>query len=216
MLFSSDDEVEEKDQDMTLKRKRFYGSASYFNQSSQQAQDRRAKLNAIQKDRKGKMVETFAQLDLPSDREAWKIIDSLSNRFETLSKEAIMKEVKRFPLWWWELQNGFNLLFYGFGSKKQLLELLAEAIKHFEQLSKMQPSCVLVVNAYSPTFNMKTMLSHVLVEYLGMPEDQLRKLASSLDGMSKLVVDVCADIAAVKSGAQKVCSFDISTTAPAW
>ncbi|KAG7821392.1 hypothetical protein KL909_004279 [Ogataea angusta] len=63
----------------------------------------------------------------------------------------------QFPQWTFELQQGFNLVFYGVGSKRLLvLEFLQ---RHF--LPAVPGAKCLVVNGYNPDFRPKTLLSMI-------------------------------------------------------
>ncbi|KAG7725578.1 hypothetical protein KL933_004144 [Ogataea haglerorum] len=70
----------------------------------------------------------------------------------------------QFPQWTFELQQGFNLVFYGVGSKRLLvLEFLQQ---HF--LPAVSGAKCLVVNGYNPDFRPKTLLSMLQETVLGV------------------------------------------------
>ncbi|KAG7898239.1 hypothetical protein KL935_004389 [Ogataea polymorpha] len=70
----------------------------------------------------------------------------------------------QFPQWTFELQQGFNLVFYGVGSKRVLvLEFLQQ---HF--LPAVPGAKCLVVNGYNPDFRPKTLLSMIQETVLGV------------------------------------------------
>ncbi|TPX44537.1 hypothetical protein SeMB42_g04297 [Synchytrium endobioticum] len=60
---------------------------------------------------------------------------------------------QRFPEWYFSLQCGFNLLFYGYGSKRQLLS------KFVQRYCAKYP--VLVVNGYFPSCNVRDILGQI-------------------------------------------------------
>ncbi|KAJ1979063.1 Origin recognition complex subunit 2 [Dimargaris verticillata] len=79
-----------------------------------------------------------------------------------------------FYQWYFELQAGFNLLFYGFGSKRHLLTQFAQEL--------LSDAPVLVVNGYFPTLTLRHIFSKLLDEVLDLkalpgagsqPTDQL-------------------------------------------
>ncbi|KAJ1978552.1 Origin recognition complex subunit 2 [Dimargaris xerosporica] len=79
-----------------------------------------------------------------------------------------------FYQWYFELQSGFNLLFYGFGSKRLLLTQFAQEL--------LSDAPVLVVNGYFPTLTLRHIFGKLLDEVLDVktlpgvgsqPSDQL-------------------------------------------
>ncbi|KAF8246408.1 ORC2-domain-containing protein [Wilcoxina mikolae CBS 423.85] len=65
-----------------------------------------------------------------------------------------------FGQWIFELSQGFNLLLYGYGSKRKLLGAFAAKIY-------TEPGSVVVVNGYLPGLNVKDILTTVAVAILG-------------------------------------------------
>ncbi|SCU83935.1 LAMI_0C05424g1_1 [Lachancea mirantina] len=100
-------------------------------------------------------------------RQQYSLITSVLNSVLHRSRKAKLREIQEtmFPQFWFELTQGFSLLFYGVGSKKQLLEDFALKFlsrKLALQLPEVQESsanstfegvpCV-IVNGYNPTCN---------------------------------------------------------------
>ncbi|XP_017092228.2 origin recognition complex subunit 2 [Drosophila bipectinata] len=82
----------------------------------------------------------------------------LSSEHET-SINAIMEEYRSyFPKWMCILNEGFNILLYGLGSKRQLLQSF-----HQEVLSQQT---VLVVNGFFPSLTLKDVLDSIIGEIL--------------------------------------------------
>ncbi|EDV44048.1 uncharacterized protein Dana_GF16229 [Drosophila ananassae] len=82
----------------------------------------------------------------------------LSSEHET-SINAIMEEYRSyFPKWRCILNEGFNILLYGLGSKRQLLQSF-----HQEVLSQQT---VLVVNGFFPSLTLKDVLDSIIGEIL--------------------------------------------------
>ncbi|KAA8893406.1 origin recognition complex subunit 2-domain-containing protein [Sphaerosporella brunnea] len=88
-----------------------------------------------------------------------------------------------FGQWAFELSQGFNLLLYGYGSKRKLLLSFAEKIY-------TRPGSVVVVNGYLPGINIKDVLGTVATALLGAnhnvklgasPNDMLDNLLSLLN-----------------------------------
>eukprot|EP00842_Homolaphlyctis_polyrhiza_P006823 jgi/Hompol1/72/HPOL_004282-RA len=79
----------------------------------------------------------------------------------------------RFPQWYFELDAGFNLLLYGFGSKRQMLQDFAHEV--------LCDAPVVVINGFFPSISLKDILSRITVDILGRTsgptgsvQDQLR------------------------------------------
>lgn len=90
---------------------------------------------------------------------------------------------QQFNQWIFELSQGFNILLYGYGSKRKLLMAFAEKIY-------THPGSVVVVNGYLPTLSVKDVLGTVATALLGSnhnvklgasPNDMLSNLLSLLD-----------------------------------
>ncbi|KAG0018171.1 Origin recognition complex subunit 2 [Podila clonocystis] len=61
---------------------------------------------------------------------------------------------EQFPQWYFELVSGFNLLIYGYGSKRQLLTKFATTV--------LTDAPLIIVNGYFPTLNLKDILDKIL------------------------------------------------------
>ncbi|KAJ3300625.1 Origin recognition complex subunit 2 [Borealophlyctis nickersoniae] len=66
---------------------------------------------------------------------------------------------EHFPQWYFELSCGFNLLFYGYGSKRELLTNFATTM--------LADSPLLIVNGYHPTATIKDVLGKIIDGVLG-------------------------------------------------
>ncbi|KAF9584896.1 Origin recognition complex subunit 2 [Lunasporangiospora selenospora] len=60
---------------------------------------------------------------------------------------------EQFPQWYFELISGFNLLFYGYGSKRQLLTHFATTV--------LTDAPLIIVNGYFPTLGIKEILDRI-------------------------------------------------------
>ncbi|KAG0637534.1 origin recognition complex subunit 2-domain-containing protein [Tuber brumale] len=90
---------------------------------------------------------------------------------------------QNFPQWEFELSQGFNLLLYGYGSKRNLLMQFAKRIYR-------SPRGLVVINGYVPTLTIKDVLSTVAKAIIGPnhtirlgsnPNDTLDTILSILD-----------------------------------
>ena len=93
--------------------------------------------------------------------------------------------VEYFPMFLSELAAGFNLLFYGYGSKRKVLNRLAQ------RCTKHGP--VVVVNAFFPAFTFKNLLSSIektldissLPLHGSGPDAQCRRILDHISSSSK-------------------------------
>ncbi|KAI0689712.1 origin recognition complex, subunit 2 [Cytidiella melzeri] len=86
--------------------------------------------------------------------------------------------VKLFTRLLFELEQGFNLLFYGAGSKRNVLNNLAAHLYDMEH-------DVLAVNAFNPSFTIKDLLTSI--ENMPAMQDYLLSAGFSVDGQLKRV-----------------------------
>ncbi|EDQ87772.1 uncharacterized protein MONBRDRAFT_26897 [Monosiga brevicollis MX1] len=91
----------------------------------------------------------------------------------TSQREALrLRHEKRFHLWASRLQAGFNLLFYGVGSKKELLTLFAERhLRHRDIVS---------INGFFPSMSIKQVLDVICERHLGY-QGRFRSALEQLD-----------------------------------
>lgn len=99
---------------------------------------------------------------------------------------------KSFDQWQFELSQGFNILLYGYGSKRKLLMEFAKQIY-------TNPSSLVVINGYVPTLTVKDILSSIANAILGQghnvklgsnPNEMLDNVIAILDSdeVSKLTL----------------------------
>ncbi|KAJ2778351.1 Origin recognition complex subunit 2 [Coemansia javaensis] len=69
---------------------------------------------------------------------------------------------RQFRQWYFEMECGFSIVFYGFGSKRRLLNGLAE------RLAEDAP--VAIINGYFPALNLKQSLEKIASEILGLAD----------------------------------------------
>ena len=68
---------------------------------------------------------------------------------------------QRFPQWVAELNAGFNILLYGFGSKRELLQDFAK--------THLNDAPVVVINGFFPTITLKDIVGRILCDALDLP-----------------------------------------------
>ncbi|OLY84771.1 Origin recognition complex subunit 2 [Smittium mucronatum] len=85
----------------------------------------------------------------------------------------------QYKQWLFELENGFNLLFYGFGSKKDLVKEFCEEMI----LDSLNP--VIVINGFHPNLNFKSVLDNIVLNVLNIPKHSV-KLSSINDSIEEI------------------------------
>lgn len=63
---------------------------------------------------------------------------------------------RSFPQWRFELSQSFNICLYGYGSKRKLVTAFA---KHIHAKSRSDPPRILIINGYTPTLTLRTVLT---------------------------------------------------------
>jgi len=107
------------------------------------------------------------------------------------------------------------------GSKKQLLELFATAIRRFELSMKRSPSCALVINGYSSvaSSNFTETLGKLVTDYLGQPDASVRGYRT-VERLAEFIADkvtVATQRRAIKdSNAAKFAGSGLPRSAPVW
>ncbi|KAI9505193.1 Origin recognition complex subunit 2 [Coemansia spiralis] len=83
---------------------------------------------------------------------------------------------QQFKQWRFELDCGFNLVFYGYGSKRRLLNSFAT------QLAVEEP--VVIINGYFPTLNLKHSLEKIVIQVMQLSDTtgSVADLASLIHG----------------------------------
>ncbi|KAJ9077244.1 Origin recognition complex subunit 2 [Entomophthora muscae] len=87
----------------------------------------------------------------------------LSNAISWLSK----LNMSLFPQWRFEIDQGFNLLFYGYGSKRNTLEQFAREHLINSEVSK-ERSKVVVINGYFPDLTIRSILTTIAIDSIGL------------------------------------------------
>ncbi|KAJ2744681.1 Origin recognition complex subunit 2 [Coemansia sp. BCRC 34301] len=83
---------------------------------------------------------------------------------------------RQFRQWFFEMSCGFNLVFYGYGSKRRLINNLAT------ELATAAP--VVIINGFFPTLNLKQSLERIVSEVIGISDTTgtVTDLASLIHG----------------------------------
>lgn len=68
---------------------------------------------------------------------------------------------RSFPQWYFELSQSFNICLYGYGSKRHLVTSFAN---YLYTLTPSSPPTILMVNGYTPTLNLRQILTLIVSE----------------------------------------------------
>ena len=110
--------------------------------------------------------QTMESLNLPGDAEARDIYSQLPVR--NLEDKAVLFRYyySQFPRWRLWLRHGFNMMFFGFGSKKGLLESFVDFL---DDGTPDGAGEVVVVNGFSPHLSVKEILNALAKHVAKMP-----------------------------------------------
>jgi hypothetical protein len=143
--------------------------SAFFDRDTDREASKRRRVALGQTDKQLVGVHEWHELSLPSDAEVHRLIRRRQRALGDGAFTLVRERSRLFPHDFALLQRGFNLLFFGLGSKKQLLELLAGAVARFERDSERPVSCVLTLNGFAPG-RLRDVLATLVHEYLGLPE----------------------------------------------
>ncbi|OJD38828.1 origin recognition complex subunit 2 [Diplodia corticola] len=73
---------------------------------------------------------------------------------------------RSFDQWVYELENGFNICLYGFGSKRKLAEDFAGHLYHHQISATNSTPRIIIINGYNPTLTPKDILTTILTSLL--------------------------------------------------
>ncbi|KAI7869677.1 origin recognition complex subunit 2-domain-containing protein [Spinellus fusiger] len=103
---------------------------------------------------------TLSKLNLLTPKE-FNAILSATPRKHTEEKERLLNmHASYFSQWKFELHAGFNLLFYGYGSKRRFLN-------HFSEMT-MKDGPLIIINGFFPSIQIKDILAKISADALGI------------------------------------------------
>ena len=158
------EEGEDDDQDETIGLARGALSTSYEN-FFQHAAKKKKSLTS------NNTLSTLPTLTL---QESLSLISNLPDRHSTEIQKLQDAHRQQFTQWKFEVDNGYNILLFGYGSKRSLIEAFGR-----EELAEEMP--VLVINGYIPTLSLDTILVQIL-QLIGVSTtgDKLYQIQSHL------------------------------------
>ncbi|KAJ2456204.1 Origin recognition complex subunit 2 [Coemansia sp. RSA 2336] len=109
---------------------------------------------------KGPQTSDNTMLPLQTQAESRALLSKVPVKHK--SELALLESLHRrqFRQWYFELSSGFNIVFYGYGSKRRLINAFAN------ELGEHAP--VAIINGYFPTLNLKQSLEKIAVEVLDL------------------------------------------------
>ncbi|KAJ1865182.1 Origin recognition complex subunit 2 [Coemansia sp. RSA 989] len=119
---------------------------------------------------------TLSKLPLQTQAESRALLSKVPVKHK--SELALLESLHRrqFRQWYFEMSSGFNIVFYGYGSKRRLINAFAS------ELGEHAP--VAIINGYFPTLNLKQSLEKIAVEILdlGITSGSIADLAALIHG----------------------------------
>src|SRR2546423_8126445 len=97
---------------------------------------------------------TLASLKLLTHDEYFEQVRQYRDHHEQEKKYLMKLHARSFLQWQFELEEGFNICLYGWGSKRQLVNKFAEWLYP----KRNPPTKIVVVNGYTPKLNLRPML----------------------------------------------------------
>jgi len=117
---------------------------------------------------------TLSKLPVLDHKEYIELLKKVPKKHESEIEKLISFHEKNFQQWYFELIMGFNLAFYGFGSK---INLLTKFVKEM-----LNESPVFVINGFSPAVSIKAILNGIseqIIKYtgvLGTVQEQISRI----------------------------------------
>ncbi|KAI8099715.1 origin recognition complex subunit 2-domain-containing protein [Halteromyces radiatus] len=98
---------------------------------------------------------TLSKLPLLEPQEFQSILEAAPVKHGQERATLTAHHEQHFPQWLFELQSGFNLVFYGYGSKRKLINKFAMEV--------LNDGPLIVVNGFFPTITIKDIMTKILV-----------------------------------------------------
>lgn len=102
---------------------------------------------------------TLSKLQVLEPQEFHHILDNAPKKHKEEMFTLLEMQKQHFPQWYFELQSGFNLVFYGYGSKRNLLNEFAQTV--------LTNGPLIVINGFFPSISIKDILVKITAGALG-------------------------------------------------
>lgn len=106
---------------------------------------------------------TLSKLTLLTHEEYFDRLEQQPDRHSTEKAALLEIHARSFPQWNFELDEGFNICLYGYGSKRNLLLKFAEWLYEWYR----DPPTIVIVNGYSTTITLRSILTTIVNAILG-------------------------------------------------
>lgn len=127
---------------------------------------------------------TFSSHDLLNHDDYFQQMQNYDDPHQEQRDFLLSLHARSFPQWQWELEQGFNICLYGYGSKRQLLTAYATYLH--EKLDT--PPKTIVVNGYAPGITIRDVFSIVastlLPSHLQLPMQPQALLSLIIEALS--------------------------------
>ena len=100
---------------------------------------------------------TLSLLPTLMPQESTELLDSIPDHHSTEIQNLHDAHRHQFPQWRFEIENGYNILLFGYGSKRPIIEAFGR-----EELA--EDMSVLVINGYFPNLSLDSILTQILAE----------------------------------------------------
>ncbi|KAJ1911786.1 Origin recognition complex subunit 2 [Mycoemilia scoparia] len=101
---------------------------------------------------------TLAKLPHLEPEEYQRLLNSVKPKHQVERQILLDVQQNQFFQWYFEIQCGYNLVFYGYGSKRNLLNKFSTQV--------LTDAPVIIVNGYFPSLNLRTILSKISNEII--------------------------------------------------
>lgn len=118
---------------------------------------------------------TLASLSIAPQDELQVALRNLKNPLQQEQEARLDDLRRRFDQYAYILSAGHSLLFYGFGSKKELLDEFAQYLT--------KSHAVIVVNAFNPTLSLRSVLAQIAKDFLNLDDFSKRTLSDYVDAI---------------------------------
>ena len=131
---------------------------------------------------------TLGSLNLLTHEEYFEEIRKTEDHHDPEKAYLIKLHARSYPQWRFELDQGYNVCLYGYGSKRDLLSKFANWL-----YTKMKPApCIIVVNGYTPRLNIRTVINTIATAIV-KEEDRLRLVGSPQEMLDTLLAHLSID-----------------------
>ena len=120
---------------------------------------------------------TMSKLAVLEPAEFNELLESAPKKHSDDIQQLVHMHERHYPQWFFELNTGFNLLFYGYGSKRRLLNKFAQ--------ETLTDGPLLVINGFFPSITIKDILNKITMGVL--PEG----FAPSSTSTQEIVTFIC-------------------------